>query len=91
MHICCDFVLEVMMLINTSFLGFCSDEWVKVMTDCWNENPDERPTFVNILSRLRHLNGGKSLSLVDRMITKLENHTRHLEDIVSERWVCQLG
>ena len=34
-------------------------ETVKLMVECWSENPSDRPDLVKILSKLRTINGGK--------------------------------
>eukprot|EP01087_Luapelamoeba_hula_P007953 TRINITY_DN1967_c0_g1_i1.p1 TRINITY_DN1967_c0_g1~~TRINITY_DN1967_c0_g1_i1.p1 ORF type:complete len:883 (+),score=141.90 TRINITY_DN1967_c0_g1_i1:59-2707(+) len=31
----------------------CPTEYLELIRDCWNEEPEHRPTFVNILERLR--------------------------------------
>mmetsp|Transcript_19358 Transcript_19358/g.28862 ORF Transcript_19358/g.28862 Transcript_19358/m.28862 type:complete len:88 (+) Transcript_19358:2197-2460(+) len=28
--------------------------WIKLITDCWAEDPDERPTFDEIIEILKH-------------------------------------
>lgn len=66
-------------------LSSCTEEYKKLLEMCWNDNPDDRPSFSGILSKLRAMNGGTSISLADSMATRLEAHTRRLEDIVMER------
>ena len=56
-----------------------------MMSKCWNENPESRPTFSGVITLIRNINGGKELKLVDNMINRLESHTKHLEEIVADR------
>ena len=64
--------------------GFDSD-WIRVAENCWNENPNLRPTFVEIKQRLVKLNGGKSANAIESVINRMEAHTRYLEEIVEQR------
>ena len=63
-----------------------SELWLKLMSQCWHESPDSRPTFAQIQKMIKDINGGKQLKLVDNMIRRLEDHTQNLEDIVAERY-----
>ena len=65
-------------------LGF-SSEWIELASNCWNENPNLRPTFVDIKKRLIRLNGGKMTNAVESMVGRLEAHTLYLEDVVEQR------
>ena len=65
-------------------LGF-SSEWIELASNCWNENPNLRPTFVDIRERLIQLNGGKMTNAVDSMVDRLEAHTLYLEEVVEQR------
>ncbi|XP_048584263.1 atrial natriuretic peptide receptor 1 isoform X2 [Nematostella vectensis] len=56
----------------------------KLMTQCWNDDPQARPTFSDIKRQLRLLKEGKS-SIVDNMLRLMENYTEQLETIVDER------
>lgn len=63
----------------------CPDTWKNLAESCWKEQPTDRPSFDSIVSLLTMLNGGREISLADSMATRLEAHTRHLEDVVMER------
>ncbi len=63
----------------------CSEEWRDLMTKSWKENPESRPSFVDILRIIKRINGGELPILIDTMITRLEQHTRTLEEKVLER------
>ncbi len=58
-----------------------------MMQMCWQENPEERPSFSKILKKVNLIRKKKGLeiSLVDSMIQRLEVHTSQLEDRVTER------
>ncbi len=61
------------------------EEWVKLMSECWAEDPSSRPTFSQILRTIFRLNHGKDINLIDRMIDRLDMHARKLEARVVER------
>ncbi len=63
----------------------CPTDWLKVVNMCWEEDPLCRPSFSNILEYFIIINHGKPMNLVDNMITRLEQHTRYLEDLVGDR------
>ena len=67
------------------FSGDHPSDWRSLIELCWQEDPESRPNFSKILSKIRVLDGGASTSLVDKMILRLEYYTKHLEDIVEER------
>ena len=52
---------------------------------CWNEDEDKRPSFSTILNMIREIGGGNVPSLVVSMISRLESHTKQLEEVVEER------
>nr|XP_006821650.1 PREDICTED: atrial natriuretic peptide receptor 1-like [Saccoglossus kowalevskii] len=51
---------------------------------CWNEDPNERPTFSNIKQSLHRINPNKA-SPVDMMMQLMEKYSKHLEVLVAER------
>ncbi len=59
--------------------------WAKLVAQCWEENPQTRPTITQVIYSLRDLTKGMSLYLVDNMIRRLEIHTQNLEDNVADR------
>ena len=34
-------------------------DMVNLMTECWKENPEQRPGFINVLSKIKDINKGK--------------------------------
>ena len=63
----------------------CSSAWRDMIVQCWNEDEDKRPSFSTILNMIREIGGGNEPSLVDSMISRLESHTKQLEEVVEER------
>ena len=60
-------------------------DWTALAERCWEEDPNSRPTFNEILSALKKINGGRKINFVDSMVKRLEAHTQRLEEIVAER------
>ncbi|XP_070568265.1 atrial natriuretic peptide receptor 1-like isoform X2 [Ptychodera flava] len=63
----------------------CKPALLDLMKKCWAEVPHERPTFEHIRRDLNRTNGGKTVNIVDNMITMMEKYADHLEEIVEER------
>uniref|UniRef100_A0A1L8DJE6 Guanylate cyclase n=2 Tax=Nyssomyia neivai TaxID=330878 RepID=A0A1L8DJE6_9DIPT len=63
----------------------CPDYVLNCIEDCWNENPDLRPDFPAIRTRLKKMRGGKSKNIMDQMMEMMEKYANNLEDIVNER------
>ncbi len=61
------------------------EDWLKLVKTCWVEDPATRPTFIDILYAIQAIYKDESVDLVDRMIKRLEAHTRHLEESVTAR------
>ncbi|XP_059175797.1 atrial natriuretic peptide receptor 1-like [Physella acuta] len=59
--------------------------YITLMERCWAQNPDQRPPFEAVLKVITSFCGGKDVALVDRLLTRLEEYTSNLEDIVEER------
>ena len=57
----------------------------RLMSACWKECPEQRVTFNQVRMRLKEANNGKTLNIMDNMITMLEKHAEHLEELVDER------
>ena len=57
------------------------------MIDCWHENPERRPDFSTIKSRLKRMRSGMKANIVDNMMDMMEMYAKHLEDMVDERTV----
>ena len=67
-----------------SIPGFRS-EWTDLAGNCWHENPNLRPSFASVRRSLIKLNGGKDINAVESMLSRMETHTKHLEEIVEQR------
>lgn len=39
-------------------------EYIDLMVDCWNDDPEERPHFYRIVERLKKISGRYSFSLI---------------------------
>ncbi|KAG1704428.1 Receptor-type guanylate cyclase Gyc76C [Nymphon striatum] len=63
----------------------CQDYVLSCMTDCWAENPDNRPDFRQIRSRLMRMKQGMKSNIFDNMMDMMEKYANNLEDLVSER------
>ena len=80
--------LKVSILITIS--ESCSLEWIGLVESCWSEVPQLRPRIKRVISQIVKINGGKSLSLVDNMVRRLEGYTKNLEGLVLERYVQKI-
>ncbi|KAI8121971.1 hypothetical protein FF38_05671 [Lucilia cuprina] len=63
----------------------CPDYVLSCITDCWHEDPDVRPDFPTIRTRLKKMRGGKTKNIMDQMMEMMEKYANNLEDIVTER------
>ncbi|XP_061187794.1 atrial natriuretic peptide receptor 1-like, partial [Saccostrea echinata] len=61
-----------------------SDKLNILMTECWSENPDERPTFDVIMKKFRTIFRGRS-NIMDNLIRRMEQYANNLEGLVEER------
>ncbi|KAK2140351.1 hypothetical protein LSH36_1384g00003 [Paralvinella palmiformis] len=61
-----------------------SKEMVKLTRLCWDEEPDRRPTFINIKAALVKMTGGE-INILDSIIKMVEKYSINLEEIVGER------
>ncbi|XP_031572375.1 atrial natriuretic peptide receptor 1-like [Actinia tenebrosa] len=57
----------------------------ELMTMCWDETPERRPTFSGVLKILKKINKGKATNIVDNMLSMMEKYTNNLESLVKER------
>ena len=37
----------------------CDKQWLKLMSECWNEDPVKRPGFERIQKAIKAINGGR--------------------------------
>ncbi|XP_052677730.1 atrial natriuretic peptide receptor 1-like [Crassostrea angulata] len=56
-----------------------------LMTECWSENPDNRPTFDVIVKRFKTIFRGRSNNIMDNLIRRMEQYANNLEGLVEER------
>ncbi|MGH0168038.1 UNVERIFIED_CONTAM: hypothetical protein FKN15_071095 [Acipenser sinensis] len=60
-------------------------ECIQLMKQCWNEQPDRRPTFEEIFNQFKNINKGKKTNIIDSMLRMLEQYSSNLEDLIRER------
>lgn len=74
---------------DMNFLDECSTQcpdFVKtLMIECWDELPDNRPSFRTIRERLKPLKEGMTPNIMDHMMSMMEKYANNLEDLVNER------
>ncbi|XP_057667312.1 receptor-type guanylate cyclase Gyc76C-like isoform X1 [Diorhabda carinulata] len=63
----------------------CDDYVLQCMKDCWAEEPEMRPDFVTIRSRLKGMKDGKSKNIMDQMMDMMVTYANNLEELVTER------
>lgn len=63
----------------------CPEYILSCMQDCWADNPDVRPDFAAIRSRLKKMKEGMHRNIMDQMMDMMEKYANNLEDLVSER------
>lgn len=64
----------------------CSKQLLRLMHDCWSEQPLERPEFVAIKARLRKVTQGiSSRNFLDNLLNRMEQYSQNLERIVEEK------
>ncbi|VEN37483.1 unnamed protein product [Callosobruchus maculatus] len=63
----------------------CDDYVLQCMKDCWAENPEARPDFATVRSRLKKMKDGKNKNIMDQMMDMMVTYAHNLEDLVTER------
>ncbi|XP_024866311.2 retinal guanylyl cyclase 2 [Kryptolebias marmoratus] len=64
---------------------FAPMECIQLMKQCWNEQPDKRPTFEEIFDQFKNINKGKKTNIIDSMLRMLEQYSSNLEELIRER------
>ncbi|XP_059486563.1 retinal guanylyl cyclase 1 isoform X2 [Neocloeon triangulifer] len=65
--------------------GAAPPEAINIMRQCWAENPEMRPTFIQINDLFKKLNHGRKVNIVDTMFQMLEKYSNNLEELIRER------
>uniref|UniRef100_A0AAR2LRD0 Guanylate cyclase n=1 Tax=Pygocentrus nattereri TaxID=42514 RepID=A0AAR2LRD0_PYGNA len=60
-------------------------ECIQLMKQCWNEQPERRPTFEEIFDQFKNINKGKKTNIIDSMLRMLEQYSSNLEELIRER------
>ncbi|XP_064612574.1 atrial natriuretic peptide receptor 1-like [Liolophura sinensis] len=60
-------------------------DFIRLMKQCWDETPSARPPFAEIRKTLEKISERGRISIMDRIIQKLESYSSNLEDIVRDR------
>lgn len=63
----------------------CADYVVITIMDCWAENPELRPDFKMIRTRLKRMKAGWHRNIMDQMMNMMEKYASNLEDLVTQR------
>ncbi|XP_069945605.1 guanylate cyclase 32E-like isoform X2 [Cherax quadricarinatus] len=63
----------------------CLDCVRLVLGECWSENPEERPDFRSIRTKLRPMRKGMKPNIFDNMLAMMEKYANNLEALVDER------
>lgn len=74
---------------DVNFLDECStlcpEFVINLMLECWDELPENRPSFRSIRERLKPLKEGMTPNIMDHMMSMMEKYANNLEDLVNER------
>ncbi|XP_015418011.1 PREDICTED: retinal guanylyl cyclase 1, partial [Myotis davidii] len=60
-------------------------ECIQLMTQCWAEQPDHRPSMDRTFSLFKSINKGRKTNIIDSMLRMLEQYSSNLEDLIRER------
>lgn len=69
----------------TIFPDHAPVECIQLMKQCWNEQPERRPTFEDIFNQFKNINKGKKTNIIDSMLRMLEQYSSNLEELIRER------
>ncbi|CAH0381340.1 unnamed protein product [Bemisia tabaci] len=63
----------------------CPSDIKELMEKCWQDNPDDRPTFENIRQVIRRAMRGYCPNLMDDLLRRMEQYANNLEALVEEK------
>ncbi|XP_040436608.1 LOW QUALITY PROTEIN: atrial natriuretic peptide receptor 2 [Falco naumanni] len=66
-------------------IGVHSEELAVLMERCWAQEPAERPDFGQIKIFIRRFNKEGSTSILDNLLSRMEQYANNLEKLVEER------
>ncbi|KAM6230679.1 atrial natriuretic peptide receptor 2 [Porphyrio hochstetteri] len=66
-------------------IGLHSEELAVLMERCWAQEPAERPDFSQIKIFIRRFNKEGSTSILDNLLSRMEQYANNLEKLVEER------
>ncbi|KFV55663.1 Atrial natriuretic peptide receptor 2, partial [Gavia stellata] len=66
-------------------IGVHSEELAVLMERCWAQEPAERPDFSQIKIFIRRFNKEGSTSILDNLLSRMEQYANNLEQLVEER------
>ncbi|XP_062588637.1 receptor-type guanylate cyclase Gyc76C-like [Saccostrea cucullata] len=56
-----------------------------VIKECWEQDPEKRPDFKTVRTKLKELQRGMKPNILDNMISIMEKYANNLEAVVDER------
>ncbi|KAL3316243.1 Nitrogen permease regulator 2 [Cichlidogyrus casuarinus] len=63
----------------------CPPQMIRLLLSAWNENPELRPEFKELKDSLLKSTSGDTGNLVDNMLSRMEQYSKNLEGLVSQR------
>ncbi|XP_051023249.1 retinal guanylyl cyclase 1 [Acomys russatus] len=60
-------------------------ECIQLMTQCWAEQPELRPSMDLTFDLFKSINKGRKTNIIDSMLRMLEQYSSNLEDLIRER------
>ncbi|XP_008853990.1 retinal guanylyl cyclase 1 [Nannospalax galili] len=60
-------------------------ECIQLMTQCWAEQPELRPSMDSTFELFKSINKGRKMNIIDSMLRMLEQYSSNLEDLIRER------
>uniref|UniRef100_A0A8C6GU63 Guanylate cyclase n=1 Tax=Mus spicilegus TaxID=10103 RepID=A0A8C6GU63_MUSSI len=60
-------------------------ECIQLMTQCWAEHPELRPSMDLTFDLFKSINKGRKTNIIDSMLRMLEQYSSNLEDLIRER------